>query len=66
MATQAKDASPKPETAQKLRAMHIENQQNLSGLSPEDAEFLQNYPEEKKKIVIRKVDVSGRPACLPA
>lgn len=61
MANQLKDASLDPETAQKFRAMHIENQQNLSGLSPEDAEFLQNYPEDKKKRVIRKVDVSNFP-----
>lgn len=59
MATQVKETSPDVETAQKLRAMHIENQQNLSGLSTEDAAFLQNYPEEKKKRVIRKVDVSN-------
>ncbi|KAK8118187.1 uncharacterized protein PG998_006468 [Apiospora kogelbergensis] len=64
MATQIKDASPEPEAAQKLRAMHIENQQNLSGLSPEDAEFLQNYPEEKKKRVIRKVDIRLIPMLL--
>ncbi|KAK8124147.1 hypothetical protein PG999_004065 [Apiospora kogelbergensis] len=64
MATQIKDALSEPEAAQKLRAMHIENQQNLSGLSPEDAEFLQNYPEEKKKRVIRKVDIRLIPMLL--
>jgi len=61
MATQFKDVSPVQENSHKFRAMHIENQQNFAGLSPEDAEFLQNYPEDKKKKVIRKVDVSVLP-----
>lgn len=27
------------------------------GLSPEDAEFFDNYPEDKKKKVLRKIDI---------
>ncbi|KAK8044079.1 hypothetical protein PG993_004103 [Apiospora rasikravindrae] len=65
MAAQLKQTtSADLETAQKFRAMHIENQQNLSGLSPEDAAFLQNYPEDKRKKVIRKVDIRLIPMLL--
>lgn len=59
MAVDVRADSPGLETGQKSHAMHIENQQNLAGLAPEDAEFLANFPEEKKKKVVRKVDVSS-------
>lgn len=36
-------------------AMHSEFQ-HRGGMSPEDAEFLASYPEEKKKRAVRKVD----------
>jgi hypothetical protein len=36
--------------------VQIDNFQVL-GLHPDDAEFYTNYPEEKRKTVIRKVDV---------
>ncbi|KAK8054314.1 hypothetical protein PG996_013615 [Apiospora saccharicola] len=64
MATRLNETSADLETAQKVHAMHIENQQNLSGLSSEDAAFLQNYPDDKRKKVIRKVDMRLIPMLL--
>ena len=45
-ASQAKDASKHSEF------------QHRGGMSQEDAEFLDNFPEAKKKKAVRKVDVS--------
>lgn len=64
MAVDVRADSPGLESGQKAGAMHIENQQNLAGLAPEDAEFLANFPEEKRKKVVRKIDVS-RPEMSP-
>lgn len=58
MAVEFRADSPGLEAGQKIHTMHIENQQNRAGLTPEDAEFLANFPEEKRKRVVRKVDVS--------
>lgn len=46
--------------AEKQKANHVEYQSR--GLSPEDADFLANFPEDKKKKVIRKVDVRMAPS----
>ncbi|KAI8233317.1 Major facilitator superfamily transporter [Colletotrichum sp. SAR 10_86] len=40
---------------EKNSVAHNEFQQN-SGMSPEDADFLANFPEERKKKAVRKVD----------
>ncbi|KAI8313760.1 major facilitator superfamily transporter [Colletotrichum sp. SAR11_59] len=40
---------------EKNSVAHSEFQQN-SGMSPEDADFLANFPEERKKKAVRKVD----------
>lgn len=48
---------------EKSTMMHNEHSSN--GLSHDDAEFLRLFPEERKKAVIRKVDVSSPNACFP-
>lgn len=45
---------------EKNSVAHNEFQQN-SGMSPEDADFLATFPEERKKKAVRKVDVSLDP-----
>ncbi|SCO84588.1 related to putative tartrate transporter [Fusarium oxysporum] len=54
MATQTQDIEREFSRDEKSRIMHNEHAQG--GLSQEDADFLNNFPEERKKAVIRKVD----------
>jgi len=57
MATQTQDIEREFSRDEKSGIMHNEHAQG--GLSLEDADFLNNFPEERKKAVIRKVDVSS-------
>lgn len=59
MATQTQDIEREFSRDEKSGIMHHEHAQG--GLSQEDADFLNNFPEERKKAVIRKVDVSFSP-----
>ena len=45
---------------EKIDYVHQENQR---GLPAEDAEFLNNFSEERRKKVVRKVDVRQRLCC---
>lgn len=56
MATQTQDIEREFSRDEKSGIMHNEHAQG--GLSQEDADFLNNFPEERKKAIIRKVDVS--------
>lgn len=62
-AQQAPYASDVEQTQLKDTAAHSEYQ-NRGGMSPEDVEFLENFPEERKKKSVRKVDVS-LPGSIP-
>lgn len=50
------EKSESVENAKTHQIVQIDNFQVL-GLHPEDADFYINYPEEKRKKVIRKVDI---------
>ncbi|RBQ74805.1 hypothetical protein FVER14953_20288 [Fusarium verticillioides] len=54
MATQTQDIEREFSRDEKSGIMHNEHAQN--GLSQEDADFLNNFPDERKKTIIRKVD----------
>ncbi|QGI77157.1 unnamed protein product [Fusarium fujikuroi] len=54
MATQTQDIEREFSRDEKSGIMHNEHAQG--GLSQEDADFLNNFPEERKKAIIRKVD----------
>ncbi|RKL19719.1 hypothetical protein BFJ68_g3198 [Fusarium oxysporum] len=56
MATQTQDIEREFSRDEKSGIMHNEHAQG--GLSQEDADFLNNFPEERKKAVIRKVDTN--------
>ena len=55
MATQTLDIERELSRDEKSGTMHSEH---MGGLAQQDADFLNNFPEERKKAVIRKVDVS--------
>lgn len=55
MATQTLDIERELSRDEKSGTMHSEH---MGGLTSEDADFLNNFPEERKKAVVRKVDVS--------
>ena len=55
MATQTPDIERELSRDEKSGTMHAEN---IGGLSENDADFVKNFPEDRKKAVIRKVDVS--------
>ncbi|KAK6711375.1 hypothetical protein SNK03_005765 [Fusarium graminearum] len=56
MATQNLDIERELSRDEKSGTMHSEHMGG--GLSQEDADFVNNFPEERKKAVVRKVDVS--------
>jgi hypothetical protein len=56
--SESRDVEQLPgEKDRKDQAIHDEFRQD--GLSQDDLDFIANFPEEKKKRVIRKVDVSA-------
>lgn len=50
------DAADSIQASKAPQMVKIDNFQVL-GLAPEDADFYTNYPEEKRKRVLRKVDI---------
>lgn len=46
---------------EKHAVLQEEHASSRTGMSQEDQEFLANFPEDKKKRAIRKVDVRGQP-----
>ena len=55
MATQTPDIERELSRDEKSGTMHAEH---MGGLSENDADFVNNFPEDRKKAVVRKVDVS--------
>jgi hypothetical protein len=55
MATQTHDIERELSRDEKSGTMHAEH---MGGLSENDADFVNNFPEDRKKAVVRKVDVS--------